>query len=70
MSEQLQKLEWRVDTHEKEIALLRDTTQQLETNLESINRTLIQIRGVSIGIGLFYCASTVGFGDILRALSG
>jgi len=54
---------------EKELKALREGHGELRVRLDGISQTLLQIKSISIGIGLFYFATTMGFTDFLRLVS-
>lgn len=49
--ETVTKLEWRVDGHDNEITILKQTSGELKTTLETIIMTLKQIKWIAIGAG-------------------
>ena len=65
----LENLEWRMSLAEKELKALREGHGELRVRLDGISQTLLQIKSISIGIGLFYFATTMGFTDFLRLVS-
>ena len=65
----LDKVIWRVDTHEGAIRDLRQNANELRERLDDISSTLLQIKFISIGIGLVYFAEQLGFADILKTLA-
>jgi len=64
--ESITKLEWRVDSHDVEIALLKQTSSELKTALEVITMTLKQIKWIAIGGAAVYCADQIGIMGILK----
>ncbi len=60
------KLEWRVDSHEEEIKLLKDTSAELRITLDSITLNLRQIKWIAIGAGAAVFADQIGLTAILK----
>lgn len=60
------KLEWRVDSHEEEIKLLKDTSAELRITLDSITLNLRQIKWIAIGAGATVFADQIGLTAILK----
>jgi len=60
------KLEWRVDAHEDEIKLLKDTSAELRITLDSITLNLRQIKWIAIGAGAAVFANQFGLTTLLK----
>jgi len=66
LKEVVNKLEWRVDGHENEIALLKETSSELKTTLDMIILTLKQIKWIAIGAAIALFADKLGFMGMLK----
>ena len=64
--ESVTKLEWRVDGHENEIALLKETSQDFKRTLDLITLTLKQIKWLAMGAAIVIFADKVGIMGALR----
>tara|TARA_R110002153_G_scaffold243014_1_gene398279 strand:+ start:354 stop:575 length:222 start_codon:yes stop_codon:yes gene_type:complete len=64
--EALTKLEWRVDTHDVEITLLKTTSSELKQTLDSIIELLRQIKWIAVGAGGVVFADQIGLMGILK----
>ena len=64
--EALTKLEWRVDAHETDITLLKQTSGELKTTLDSIIELLRQIKWIAVGAGGVVFADQIGLMGILK----
>ncbi len=62
------KLKWRVDAHEDEIKLLKDTSAELRLTLEAITLNLRQIKWISIGAGVTIFTEQLGLTSVLKFL--
>jgi len=60
------KLEWRVDSHETDINMLKQTSVELKTTLDSIIELLRQIKWIAIGAGGVVFADQIGLMGILK----
>tara|TARA_Y100000015_G_C2316992_1_gene54820 strand:+ start:165 stop:380 length:216 start_codon:yes stop_codon:yes gene_type:complete len=68
IKESVTKLEWRVDSHEEEIKLLKDTSAELRITLDAITLNLRQIKWIAIGAGAAVFANQFGLTAILKFL--
>jgi hypothetical protein len=64
--EALTKLEWRVDSHETDINMLKQTSVELKTTLDSIIELLRQIKWIAVGAGGVVFADQIGLMGILK----
>ena len=64
--ETVTKLEWRVDGHDTEITILKQTSGELKTTLETIIMTLKQIKWIAIGAGAIFFSDQIGLMGILK----
>ncbi len=62
------KLKWRVDSHEEEIKLLKDTSAELRLTLEAITLNLRQIKWIAIGAGATVFTEQLGLTSVLKFL--
>ena len=60
------KLEWRVDSHETDINMLKQTSVELKTTLDSIIELLRQIKWIAVGAGGVVFADQIGLMGILK----
>ena len=66
LKESVNKLKWRVDGHENEIALLKQTSSDLKKTLDLIILTLKQIKWIAIGAAGVVFADKLGFMGMLK----
>ena len=66
MKETVTKLEWRVDGHENEIGLLKETSRDFKTTLDLIILTLKQIKWIAIGAAIALFADKLGLMGALK----
>jgi len=66
LKETVTKLEWRVDGHENEISILKETSSDLKTTLDLIILTLKQIKWIAIGAAGVIFADKLGFMGMLK----
>ena len=66
IKESVTKLEWRVDGHENEIAILKVTSHDLKKTLDLIILTLKQIKWLAIGAACVIFADRLGFMGMLK----
>lgn len=64
--EALTRLEWRVDAQEIDINLLKQTSGELKTTLDSIIELLRQIKWIAVGAGGVVFADQIGLMGILK----
>ena len=66
IKESVTKLEWRVDGHENEITLLKETSRDFKITLDLITLTLKQIKWLAMGAAIVIFADKVGIMGVLR----
>ena len=69
LKESVTKLEWRVDGHENEITLLKETSVELKTTLDLIILTLKQIKWIAIGAAVALFADKLGLMGALKLVA-
>jgi hypothetical protein len=69
IKESVTKLEWRVDGHENEITLLKETSRDFKKTLDLITLTLKQIKWLAMGGCAVYFATELGLMGILRVVA-
>ena len=62
------KLELRVDNHEDDMKRLSDISDSLKKSLAGIEKTLAQIKWISLGIICAYSWQALGFERIVKAI--
>ena len=62
------KLEWRVDNHSKQLTRLHNQTSELRDELHSINKSLLQIKWLAIGGAVVLVGESLGIGNVLKLL--
>lgn len=62
------KLELIVDGHKEDLKELRDSAKMLSKSLEAIEKTLQQIKWLTIGGALVLVANEIGFIKVLKSL--
>jgi len=68
LKENVAKLKWRVDGHDTEISMLKDTSSELKITLNGITRILQQIKWIAIGGGIVLFADQVGITTALKLM--
>ena len=66
MKETVTKLEWRVDSHQNEIGLLKETSRDFKITLDLIILTLKQIKWIAIGAAIALFADKLGLMGALK----
>lgn len=64
----LDKIEWTLDRHNESITNLRDVSKELKTSLNSIERSLIQIKWFAVGGLAVIFADQFGLMGLLKAI--
>ena len=64
--EVVNKLTWRVDGHDNEIALLKETSQDFKKTLDLITLTLKQIKWLAMGGCAVYFSTEIGLMGVLK----
>ena len=62
------KLEWRVDNHSAQLTRLHNQTSELRDELHNINRSLLQIKWLALGVGLVIVGESLGLGGMMKVL--
>ena len=62
------KLEWRGDNHSNQLTRLHNQTSELRDELHNINRSLLQIKWLALGVGLVIVGESLGLGGMMRVL--
>ena len=63
------RLEWRVDSHSEQLTRLNSQVDEVRQELFNINKTLAQIKWITVGVAACFWASAMGFGDVLKILT-
>jgi len=66
IKEDVTKLQWRVDGHDSEITILKQTSVELKHTLDSIIELLRQIKWIAVGAGGVVFADQIGLMGILK----
>jgi hypothetical protein len=62
------KLEWRVDNHSSQLTRLHNQTSELRDELHNINKSLLQIKWLALGVGLVIVGESLGLGGMMKVL--
>jgi predicted nucleic acid-binding Zn-ribbon protein len=62
------KLEWRVDNHSKQLTRLHNQTSELRDELHNINKSLLQIKWLAIGGAVVVVGESLGLGNMMKIL--
>jgi hypothetical protein len=62
------KLEWRVDNHSTQLTRLHNQTSELRDELHNINKSLLQIKWLALGVGLVIVGESLGLGGMMKVL--
>lgn len=62
------KLEWRVDNHSKQLTRLHNQTSELRDELHNINKSLLQIKWLAIGGAVVVVGESLGLGHMMKIL--
>lgn len=68
VKQQVVKLEWRVDKHDEELRILRDSETELKIQLNNISKSLLQIKWFILGGGIVLLADTLGLSEVIRLI--
>lgn len=66
LTPRVDRLEWRMEAHSEQLKRLHETTAELTVQLSTINRTLIQIKWLAIGVGIVLAGQSMGLGTFLK----
>lgn len=64
----LDKIEWTLDRHDESITNLRDVSKELKKSLNSIERSLIQIKWFAVGGLAVIFADQFGLMGLLKTI--
>lgn len=62
------KLEWQVDAHSDHLKTLNMATTELKSELCAINRSLLQIKWLALGVGLAVVGESIGLSEAFKLL--
>ena len=68
IKQQVERLEWRVDLQDEQLKMLTANANELRGMLDSINRTLLQIKLLVVGGAVVYWGQTMGLFSALKLL--
>lgn len=60
------KLEWQVEAHSDQLHNLNNVTAELKQELCAINRSLLQIKWLGLGVALTIFSESFGLGSIFK----
>ena len=60
------QLKWRVNTHDQRLKELHQSTTLLKSQLDAINKSLLQIKWFVVGGLIFWAADRVGLLGLLK----
>ena len=60
------KLEWQVEAHSDQLKNLNGVTAELKQELCNINRSLLQIKWLGLGVCLTLIGESLGIGSLLK----
>ena len=68
LKQQVDRLEWRVDLHEEQLKVLQNNAVALKDQLDTINRSLLQIKWFVVGGVICWLSEQLGLINILKLL--
>ena len=68
LKQQVDRLEWRVDLHEEQLKVLQNNAVALKDQLDTINRSLLQIKWFVVGGVICWLSEQLGLLNILKLL--
>jgi prefoldin subunit 5 len=68
LKQQVDRLEWRVDLQDEQLKMLTANANELRGMLDSINRTLLQIKWLVVGGAVVYWSQSMGLFSALKLL--
>jgi len=68
LKQQVERLEWRVDLQDEQLKMLTANANELRGMLDSINRTLLQIKWLVVGGAVVYWSQSMGLFSALKLL--
>ena len=68
LKQQVERLEWRVDLQDEQLKMLTANANELRGMLDSINRTLLQIKWLVVGGAVVYWSQSMGLFSAFKLL--
>jgi prefoldin subunit 5 len=68
IKQQVERLEWRVDLQDEQLKMLTANANELRGMLDSINRTLLQIKWLVVGGAVVWWGQSMGLGSAFKLL--
>ena len=68
LKQQLDRLEWRVDSHEEQLKILQKNAVALKDQLDAINKSLLQIKWFVVGGVICFLSEQLGLLNILKLI--
>ena len=68
IKQQVDRLEWRVDLQDEQLKMLTANANELRGMLDSINRTLLQIKWLVVGGAVVWWGQSMGLGSAFKLL--
>ena len=66
IKQQVERLEWRVDLQDEQLKTLSANANELRGMLDSINRTLLQIKWLVVGGAVVWWGQSMGLGSFFK----
>ena len=66
LKQQVDRLEWRVDLQDEQLKMLTANANELRGMLDSINRTLLQIKWLVVGGAVVWWGQSMGLGSFIK----
>ena len=66
IKQQVERLEWRVDLQDEQLKMLTANANELRGMLDSINRTLLQIKWLVVGGAVVWGGQSMGLGSFFK----
>ena len=66
IKQQVERLEWRVDLQDEQLKMLTANANELRGMLDSINRTLLQIKWLVVGGAVVWWGQSMGLGSFTK----
>lgn len=64
----IDRLEWRVDSHEEQLKVLQQNAVALKDQLDAINKSLLQIKWFVVGGVICFLSEQLGLLNILKLI--
>ena len=64
----IDRLEWRVDSHEEQLKILQKNAVALKDQLDAINKSLLQIKWFVVGGVICFLSEQLGLLNILKLI--